>query len=297
MKKLIPFTLAFGLVCLQWTGSAHAQLSDTLQKIKSSGVIHLGGRDATLPFSYVVNGSPIGFSADLCQKVVDAVKSELKLPDLKVQYTIVTPANRIPLVQNGTIDLECSTTTNTAARAQQVDFAPTHFVSSIAIAVKKTSGIKSLTDLGGKTVSTVTGSTSIQVLRTHRRNDKLDIKEVSGKDDAETFLLFATGRADAMILDDVKLASLIAQESQPGDYRILDDRLRDEPYGFMYRKNDPQFKAVVDRTLAGLMRNGEMDSLYTKWFLRPVPPRGLNLNFPMTPAVKEAYRNPSSRGI
>jgi len=297
--KFAHILLAAVMLGLQAAGTVHAQSSNTLQKIKETGVINLGGRDASFPFSYKVNAdsNPIGFSADLCMKVVDAVRAKLGMPDLKVQYTIVTPSNRIPLVQNGTVDLECSTTTNTTARAQQVEFAPTHFIGSIAAATKKNSGIGGIAQLEGKTVATVTGSTSIQLLRAYRKSENVQLTEVSGKDTSETFLLLSTDRAAAMILEDVQLAGLIARAERPGDYRILDERLRDEPYGFMFRKDDPQFKALVDETLAKVMKNGEIQELYAKWFTRPVPPAGVNLNFPMSNAVREIYRNPNNRGI
>lgn len=295
--KLTLTTVA--LLASQMLGIAHAQPKDTLQKIKETGVIQLGGRDASFPFSYKISAeaNPIGFSADLCMKVVEAVKAKLGMPNLKVQYTMVTPANRVPLVQNGTVDLECSTTTNTTVRGQQVDFAPTHFVGSVAAAVKKTSGINSMAQLDGKTVATVTGSTSIQLLRAYRRNERVDIAEVSGKDISDAFLMLSTDRAVAMIVEDVQLAGLIAQARTPNDYKILDERLRDEPYGFMYRKDDPQFKAIVDETLMAVMKSGEINELYAKWFTRPVPPANVNLNFPMSAAVREAYKNPNNRGI
>lgn len=220
----MKLTLTFSMLALAVTQSlapAHAQTIDTLSKIRDTGVINLGGRDASFPFSYKISAdaNPIGFSADLCAKVVDAVKAKLNLPNLKVQYTIVTPTNRIPLVQNGTIDLECSTTTNTVARAQQVDFAPTHFVAGIGAAVKKTSPIKTMEDLDGKSVATVSGSTSIQLLRAFRRNENIQFTEVSGKDTSDTFLLFSGDRAVAMVLDDVQLAGLIARSSNPGGIR------------------------------------------------------------------------------
>lgn len=278
---------------------AHSQIQDTLHKIRESGVIHLGGRDASVPFSYKTgsDSNPIGFSADLCGKVVEAVKTKLSMPNLKVMYTIVTPSNRVALVQNGTIDLECSTTTNTVSRAQQVEFAPTHFVGSIAVAVKKDSGIDSLSQLDGKTIATVTGSTAIQLLRTYRKTEKVSLSEISGKDTSDAFLLLSSDRAVAMVLEDVQLAGLIATSSRPGDFKILGERLRDEPYGFMYRKDDPKFKAVVDETLASLMKSGQINELYAKWFTQPVPPGNANLNFPMSAPVKEAYKNPNNRGI
>jgi glutamate/aspartate transport system substrate-binding protein len=298
MKLNLTFSL-LALAATQSLAPAHAQTIDTLSKIRDTGVIHLGGRDASFPFSYKISAdaNPIGFSADLCAKVVDAVKAKLNLPNLKVQYTIVTPTNRIPLVQNGTIDLECSTTTNTVARAQQVDFAPTHFVAGIGAAVKKTSPIKTMEDLDGKSVATVSGSTSIQLLRAFRRNENIQFTEVSGKDTSDTFLLFSGDRAVAMVLDDVQLAGLIARSSNPGEYRLLDERLRSEPYGFMMPKGDAAFKAVVDETLTRLMKSGEINEIYAKWFTRPVPPAGVNLNYPMPNAIKEVYRNPNNRGI
>jgi glutamate/aspartate transport system substrate-binding protein len=298
----MKLTLTFSLLALAVTQSlapAHAQTIDTLSKIRDTGVINLGGRDASFPFSYKISAdaNPIGFSADLCTKVVDAVKAKLNLPNLKVQYTIVTPTNRIALVQNGTIDLECSTTTNTVARAQQVDFAPTHFVAGIGAAIKKNSSIKSMEDLDGKSVATVSGSTSIQLLRAFRRNENIQFTEVSGKDTSDTFLLFSGDRAVAMVLDDVQLAGLIARSSNPGEYRLLDERLRSEPYGFMMPKGDTAFKAIVDETLTKLMKSGEINEIYAKWFTRPVPPAGVNLNYPMPNAIKEVYRNPNNRGI
>lgn len=279
--------------------AALAQYSGTLQKIKDTGVIRLGGRDASVPFSYKLgsDGQPIGFSADLCAKVVDAVRAKLGLSALKVETTIVTPSNRIALLQNGTIDLECSTTTNTTARAQQVDFAPTHFVAGVAVAVKKDSGIDQLAQLDGKTIATVTGSTSIQLLRAFRRNESVAFQELSGRDVSDTFLLLSSGRAQAMVLEDVQLAGLIALSPQPGDYRILPERLRDEPYGFMLRKDDPQFKELVNETLGSLMKSGQMDALYARWFTQPVPPTGANLNLPMSAAIRSTYRAPNNRGI
>ncbi|PZQ00022.1 MAG: amino acid ABC transporter substrate-binding protein [Variovorax paradoxus] len=296
---LTPTLSVLALAGLLAAGSVQAQASDTLQKIKAAGVIQLGGRDASFPFSYKTasGAAPIGFSADLCMKVVDAVKAKLNLPQLKVEYTMVTPANRISLVQNGTIDLECSTTTNTQARAQQVEFAPTHFVGSITAMVRKSAGIDSIAQLDGKRIATVTGSTTIQLLRTYRRSEKVDFQEVSGKDTSDTFLLLSSGRADAMVLEDVQLAGLAAMAGVAGDFKFVTERLRDEPYGFMFRKGDPAFKALVDETLTHVMKSGEIQEIYAKWFTRPVPPNNVNLNFPMSSAVQEAFQNPNNRGI
>ena len=298
--KISNLTLGVAMtVSLVMAQTAQAQAVDTLSKIKNSGVISLGGRDSSFPFSYKVNANdhPIGFSADLCMKVVDAVKTKLGISTLKVEYTIVTPTNRIPLVQNGTVDLECSTTTNTVARQQQVDFAPSHFVAGVGAMVKKNSGINTFEDLEGKTVATVAGSTSIQLLRAYRKNEKAEIAEISAKDSADTFLLLHSGRAQAMILDDVQLAGLAATSTSPNDYVILKERLRTEPYGFFFRKNDPEFKALVDQTLIQLMKSGQINELYTKWFTKPVPPRGVNLNFPITDAIRDAYTTPNNKGV
>jgi glutamate/aspartate transport system substrate-binding protein len=295
-KPSLPLLALAGLLML---GHAHAQSNDTLKKIKDSGVIQLGGRDASFPFSYKTSSdsAPIGFSADLCMKVVDAVKARLAMPNLKVEYTMVTPANRISLVQNGTIDLECSTTTNTQARAQQVAFAPTHFVGSITAMVRKSSGIDSVAQLDGKRIATVTGSTTIQLLRSYRRNEKVEFNEVSGKDTADTFLLLSSGRADAMVLEDVQLAGLAAMAGVAGDFKLVTERLRDEPYGFMLRKDDPAFKALVDETLTRVMQSGEIREIYARWFLRPVPPNNVNLNLPLSPATQDSYQNPNNKGV
>jgi glutamate/aspartate transport system substrate-binding protein len=280
-------------------GTARAQPSDTLAKIKQSGVITIGARDTQLPFSYkpTGNGDPVGFTNDICLKVVDAVKAKVGLPALEVRYVMLTSTNRIPLLQNGTVDLDCATTTNTVARQQQVDFAPSHFVTNITAAVKRNSGISSFSDLQGKTVATVTGSTSVQLLRGYRKTEAIDVQEITGKDTADAFLLLASGRAVAYVLDDVQLAGLIASSVNPNDYQLLKGSLRQEPYGIMYRKNDPRFKELVDQTVTGLMKSGEIDKLYAKWFTQPIPPSNINLNFPMTEAVREVYRNPNNKGV
>lgn len=298
MNFRLPLALALGTALL--VSNALAQDGDTLRKIKESGTIQIGSRDSSIPFSYRLNanGEPIGFSNDICLKIVDAVKTKLGLPKLTVQYTTLTSTNRIPLMQNGTVDLDCATTTNSVARQQQVAFAPSHFVTNITVAVKKNSGITSLADLGGKPVATVTGSTSIQLLRSFRRSENVDVQEISGKDTADAFLLLASDRAVAYVLDDVQLAGLIATAPNPADYVILKDVvLRQEPYGIMLRKNDPQFQSLVDQTMTQLMKSGEMAQLYAKWFTQPIPPSGVNLNFPMTDAVREVYKNPNNKGV
>jgi glutamate/aspartate transport system substrate-binding protein len=291
--------LALGLTLAFACGAASAQDGGTLQKIKDSGFIQIGGRDSQIPFSYKLgsDSASIGFTNDICLKIVDAVKARLGLAKLDVRYTMLNSANRIPLLQNGTVDLDCATTTNTTQRQQQVDFAPSHFVTNITAAVRKDSGINTFADLNGKNVATVTGSTSIQLLRGVRKNGAIEVHEIAGKDTSDGFLLLSSGRADAYVLDDVQLAGMIASAPNPGDYKILKESLRQEPYGIMLRKDDPQFKAVVDETVTGLMKSGAIEQLYTKWFMSPIPPRNANLNFPMTDAVREIYKNPNNKGV
>lgn len=297
-RNPLAIGLAVALACIG--AGASAQTGDTLAKIKSSGVITIGARDSQVPFSYkpVGGGDPVGFTNDICLRIVEAVKAKLALPALEVRYTILTSTNRIPLLTNGTVDLDCATTTNTVQRQEQVAFAPSHFVTSITAAVRKDSGINTLADLRGKTVSTVAGSTGLQLLRTYRKTENMEVDSLAAKDTSDGFLLLSTGRAVAYILDDVQLAGLIATSPKPGDYKILTgESLRQEPYGIMYRKDDPRFKEVVDGTVSQLMTSGAIEPIYRKWFMSPIPPTNANLNFPMTEAVKEAYRNPNNKGV
>ena len=293
------FPMAVGLVAAVACSAALAQ-SDTLSKIKASGAVQIGGRDSQVPFSYKPSGGgdPVGFTNDICLKIVDAIKAKLGMPELKVNYTILTSTNRIPLLTNGTVDLDCATTTNTVQRQQQVAFAPSHFVTNITAAVKKSSGINTLAELNGKKVSTVSGSTGVQLLRGYRKSGNIEVEELAAKDTADGFLLLASDRTVAYILDDVQLAGLIATSPTPGDFKILTtESLRQEPYGIMYRKEDPQFKELVDKTVTDLMKSGAINQIYAKWFTKPIPPTNANLNFPMTEPVKEIYKNPNNKGV
>jgi glutamate/aspartate transport system substrate-binding protein len=210
----------------------------------------------------------------------------------------VTSSNRIPLLQNGTIDMECGSTTNSVARQQQVSFGPTYFVINVTAAVKKSSGVKQLADLNGKTISTTSGTTSVPLLKQYEKTKSADIKEIYGKDHAESFLLLTQDRVAAFVMDDILLAGQIANSSNPGDYMILkDESLRTEPYSMMIRKDDPQFKALVDKTVGGVMKSGEIDKIYAKWFTSPIPPKNISMNFPETPAIKEAFKNPNDKGV
>lgn len=297
MQHLLSLTIAMAAAL---AGGHAAAQSDTLAKIKSSGAITIGARDSQIPFSYKPTGSgdPTGFTNDICLKIVDAVKAQLALPKLEVRYMILTSTNRIPLLTNGSVDLDCATTTNTVQRQQQVAFAPSHFVTSITAAVKKNSGINSFADLNGKTVSTVAGSTGVQLLRSYKRSGNIEVQDLAAKDTADGFLMMASGRTAAYILDDVQLAGLIATAPNPDEFKILtQESLRQEPYGIMVRKDDPAFKALVDKTVTEIMASGAINEIYAKWFLRPIPPTNANLNFPMTDAVKEIYKNPNNNGV
>nr|WP_312987477.1 amino acid ABC transporter substrate-binding protein [Comamonas koreensis] len=295
--KMLATTLALGL--LTTSHMAAAQSSATLDKIRSSASITIGHRESSIPFSYVTTagGQPIGFANDICLEVVESIKKQLGLPQLAVKYQSVTSQNRIPLVVNGTVDMECGSTTNSMARQQQVAFGPNYIMVGVRAAVKKNSGINSLADLNGKTIATTTGTTSIPLLRSYQKTESIKVTEILGKDHADSFLLLESGRAAAFVMDDVLLAGQIASAANPADYTILPETLREEPYGIMFRKDDPAFKALVDDSIKALMRSGKINTLYTKWFTSPIAPRQLNLNFPMTEATKALYANPTDQGI
>jgi len=273
-------------------------LTGTLKKIKETGTITIGHRESSIPFSYLDDKQqPIGYAMDLCMKIVDAVKVELKMPALKVQLQPVTSSNRIPLMQNGTIDLECGSTTNSVERQKQVSFGPTYFVINVTAAVKKSSGINTLADLNGKTISTTSGTTSVPLIKKYEKTQKVEVKEIYGKDHAESFLLVADDRAAAFVMDDILLAGQIANSRNPSAYRIIPESLRQEPYSMMLRKDDPQFKALVDKAVGAVMKSGEIERIYAKWFTSPIPPKGINLNFPITLQIREAFTHPNDKGV
>ncbi len=290
----------FAILAAAFALTAHAQeLAGTLKKIKDTGAITIGYRESSIPFSYLDDKQqPIGYAMDLCMKVVDAVKAELKMPNLKVNLQPVTSGNRIPQLQAGNIDMECGSTTNSVDRQKQVSFGPTYFVINVTAAVKKNSGIKTLADLNGKTISTTSGTTSVPLLKKYDKTANVEIKEIYGKDHAESFLLLSQDRVSAFVMDDILLAGQIANSDKPGDYMILSgESLRTEPYSMMLRKDDPQFKALVDKTVGNVMKSGEIDKIYAKWFTSPIPPKGVNMNFPETPAIKDAFKNPNDKGV
>jgi len=280
-----------GAVCAE-------ELTGTLKKIKETGAITIGHRVSAIPFSYLDDKQqPIGYAMDLCMKVVDAIEAELKVPRLKINLQAVIPSNRISLLQSGAIDMECGSTTNTVARQQQVAFGPTYFVTNVSAAVKKTSGIKSLAELGGKTIVTTSGAPTEALINEYETAKNVRFTKIYGKDHPESFLLLTQDRASAFVMDDILLAGQIASSPSPGDYMIIPESLRQDPFSMMLRKDDPQFKALVDKTIRAVMKSGEIDKIYAKWLTSPIPPKGINLNLPQTPAIREAFNNPNDKGV
>ncbi len=297
MTLFKQFALGAALA-LAFTAVQAEALTGTLKKIKDTGSMTVGYRESSIPFSYLDgNGKPVGYAMELCGKVVDAVKADLQMPNLKVNYAPVTSSNRIPLLENGTIDLECGSTTNSVARQKQVAFGPTYFVINVSAAVKKDSGINDFAQLGGKTIVTTSGTTSVPLLKKYEKTKDLDFKEIYGKDHAESFLLMADGRAVAFVMDDILLAGQIANSKDPSAYKILPGSLPSEPYSMMLRKDDPEFKALVDKTIDGVMKSGAINQIYAKWFTSPIPPKGINLHFAETTAIKDAFAHPNDKGV
>ena len=291
MKKTL-----LALAAVLAVGAAHAQANDTLAKIKAAGKVVIGTRDSSAPLAYTTgDGKYTGYHVEICNRIVDAIKADLKMPSLGTEYTLVTSQNRIPLVVNGTVDLECGSTTNNKTRQAQVAFAPTTYVTNVRIAVKANSGITSIADLKGKKVATTTGTTSVQLLRKHERAAGVQFDEVFGKDHADSFLLLDSGRADAFVMDDNILAGNIINAKNPAEFKIVGETLSEEPIAVMYRKDDPGFKKVVDNAVIAMMKSGEVDKIYDKWFLKPIPPRSVSVNMAMTPSLKNAIANPNDK--
>ena len=272
-----------------------SELTGTLQKVKETNRIVLGFQEASVPFSYLDgNQKAIGYALDICMKIVDAVKRELKLSSLDVETSPVTSSNRIPLMMNGTVDLVCSATTNNAERQRQVAFTNSHFLSATRFAVRKSDNITTIDHLKGKPVVAVAGSTNMVQLNQVSAARNLGITPLAAKDQAEAFLMLETGRAAAYVLDDVQLAVAIARSKDPSAYIISEEAFsRAEPYGIMLRREDAAFKAVADRATAELYRSPEIEAIYKKWFEAPVPPNGLNFKTPMTAVLRNAYAHPS----
>ena len=274
---------------------AVARSADTLAKIKSSGVVNLGVRDSSgLGFS-IGGGKYVGFHTEMAERIVDDLKKELNAPDLKINYQVITSQNRIPLLQNGTIDFECGSTTNNATRQKDVDFAVTTYVEEVRVATRADANINSVKDLAGKTIATTTGTTSVQHLRKHERAAGLQFKEVMGKDHAESFLLLETGKADAFVMDASILAANIARSRNPQNFKIVGEVLSVEPIACMLPKGDVKFKEAVDNSIKRQVADGSLEQLYNKWFMQPIPPNNVTLNLPLSASTKEAWANPNNK--
>lgn len=291
-------TLAALIAAGAIAGAAIAQpLTGTLKKIKDSGTITIGHRDTSIPFSYYDDKQRVvGYAIDICMHIVDAIKTNLKMGKIDVKYNPVTSATRIPLMANGTIDLECGSTTNNLERQKQVGFTITHFVTANRYVAKKKSNIKSLKDLKGKTVVSTSGTTNIKWATEANTKQKLGMNIIAAKDHAEAFLTVDTGRAVAFFMDDILLYSLVAASRNPGDWMIGSEAYTVEPYGIMVRRDDPAFKKVVDEAVTSLYKNGRINAIYEKWFLKPIPPKGVNLNVPMSAQFRKVIANPTDSG-
>lgn len=290
------------MVCSLAALSAGAQdLTGTLKKAADSNTFTIGYREASVPFSYLgANAKPTGYAFEICTKIADAVKKATHRPDLQVKYLPITSSNRIPLLQNGAYDVECGSTTNSLERQKAVSFSTTYFVIGVTAAVKKDAGINSLKDLANKTLAFTSGTTATPLMLDYAKKNGFSIRTVFGKDHAESMQLVATGRASAFVIDDVLLAGQIANQSHPESFKILQGKeniLRTEPYAAMLRKGDDQFKQLCDGVITGMIQSGEMTKLYQKWFEEPIPPRNVNMKFPMSDAMKDAMEHPNDKGV
>lgn len=300
MKTKPLLTSAFALAALSLvTETSYGQGSQpTLAKIESTNLIAVGHRETSVPFSYVdTNNNVVGFSQDLCNKVIDAVKLKTKHPDLRVRFIPVTSQNRIPLVQNGTIDLECGVTTNLTSRQNQVAFSDTFFVATTRLLTRKDSGIKDFPDLAGKTVVTNQGTTSERILRKMNEEKKMNMSIISAKDYGEGRATLETGRAVAYMMDDVLLAGTRSLTAKPSDWALVGTPQSSEAYGFMMRKDDPEFKKLVDDAMSQVMRSPEIKTLYDKWFTKPVPPKNINFEFPMSGTMQKLFAEPNDKAF
>lgn len=290
MKKHL---LAFAVAALA-AGGAFAQAGDTIAKVKASGVITMGVRDSSGALSYTMgDGKYGGYHVEVCQRIIAALEKNVG-KKLEVRYLPVTSQNRIPLVQNGTVDIECGSTTNNATRSKDVSFLVTTYVEEVRIATKVKSGITSIAQLNGKNVATTTGTTSVQLLRKHERAAGVDFREVFGKDHADSFLLMESGRADAFVMDGQILAGNIATAKNPADYRIVGEVLSVEPIAIMVRKDDT-LKKFGDDTIKDLIKTGELGKIYDKWFMQPIPPKNTRVGLPVSETTKAAWANPNDK--
>jgi len=295
MKR--AWTLVAGIVAAWALALPAAAQEGTLKKIRDGGSITIGHRDASVPLSYYDDKQrPVGYAMDLCHRIVDGVKRELKLQKLDIKYQLVTSANRIPLMANGTVDLECGSTTNNLERQKQVAFTITHFVTANRFVTKKSANIGKLADLKGKTVVSTAGTTNIKQITELNNQQNLGLSIISANGHPEAFQMVETGRAVAFVMDDILLYSLVAQSRRPKDYVISAEALSVEPYGIMLRRDDPAFKKVVDAAMVNTYKSGAINGIYQKWFQKPIPPRSINLNVPMSAQLKKVVSNPTDSG-
>jgi glutamate/aspartate transport system substrate-binding protein len=295
MKR--AWTLVAGIAAAWALALPAAAQEGTLKKIRDGGSITIGHRDASVPLSYYDDKQrPVGYAMDLCHRIVDGVKRELKLQKLDIKYQLVTSANRIPLMANGTVDLECGSTTNNLERQKQVAFTITHFVTANRFVTKKSANIGKLADLKGKTVVSTAGTTNIKQITELNNQQNLGLSIISANGHPEAFQMVETGRAVAFVMDDILLYSLVAQSRRPKDYVISAEALSVEPYGIMLRRDDPAFKKVVDAAMVNTYKSGAINGIYQKWFQKPIPPRSINLNVPMSAQLKKVVSNPTDSG-
>jgi glutamate/aspartate transport system substrate-binding protein len=293
MKKSL---LVLALLGAAGGGLAGLAQAATLDKIKESGTVTMGVRESSGALSYTLgDGKYVGYHIEICERVIKAVQKQLGLTSLVTKYQPVTSQNRIPLVQNGTVDIECGSTTNNATRQKDVSFAVTTYVEEVRIAAKANSGITSISQLNGKKVATTTGTTSVQTLRKNEKATGVNFDEVFGKDHADSFLLLESGRADAFVMDGQILAGLISKSKSPADYKLVGEVLSVEPIAIMFRKDDPEFKKAVDATIVGMMKSGEINKVYEKWFLQPIPPANTKVGLPLSEATKLAWATPNDK--
>ncbi|WP_047278729.1 glutamate/aspartate ABC transporter substrate-binding protein [Pseudomonas lundensis] len=296
--RIVPQLLAAAITAaLISTPVFAAELTGTLKKIKESGTITLGHRDSSIPFSYIADasGKPVGYSHDVQLAIVEGLKKQLDMPDLKVKYNLVTSQTRIPLVQNGTVDVECGSTTNNTERAQQVDFSVGIFEIGTRLLSKKDSPYKDFADLKGKNVVTTAGTTSERILKAMNADKQMGMNVISAKDHGEAFNMLESGRAVAFMMDDALLAGEMAKAKKPTDWAVTGTPQSYEIYGCMMRKGDPDFKKAVDDAIVSYYKSGDVNKSYSTWFESPIPPKGLNLSFPMSEKVKELIANPHDK--
>lgn len=296
VAKLASLMIAAGVLC--GTAQAAEQLTGTLQKIKDTGVITLGVRESSIPFNYNLGGvRQVGYSYDINVKIVEAIKDQLKLPNLQVKEIPITSQNRITLLQNGTIDIECGTTTNNLERQKQVAFSNSLFVYGLRMLTKKDSGVKDFPDLKDRNVVTTAGTTDERLLVKMNGEKAMNMNLISTKDHGQSFLILESGRAVAFVMDEPLLYGELTKAKNAADWVVVGTPLQTENYACMFRKDDPSFKKLADDVIAGLMTSGRAEQLYKKWFQSPIPPRGLNLNYPLSADMKDLYAHPNDKAF